>query len=75
MVRIKKIRSLRRKNIRFVTDLDLIKRLNRSNNKDCSLRAHYFLSYHLIKLPWVYKVFHYITGTYTKVYSVIKVRT
>ena len=26
--------------------------MNRSNNRDCSLCAHIFLSYHLIKIPW-----------------------
>ena len=40
----KQNRSFRRKNIRYVTALDLIKGIN----GDCSLRAHLFLSYHLI---------------------------
>jgi len=34
--------------IRFVTDLELINVIDRTNNRDCSLRAHLFLSYHLI---------------------------
>ena len=36
------------KNIRLVTVLNLIKCLNRSTNKDCSLRAHLFMTYPLI---------------------------
>ena len=34
--------------------LDLIKSLNRSNNRYCSLRAHLFPSYHLSKVPWIH---------------------
>ena len=41
----KENRSFRRKNIRFMTALDLIKCLKQQN---CFLRAHLFLSYHLI---------------------------
>ena len=35
-----------------MTALDLA--LNISNNRDCSLRADIFLSYHLIFVPWVF---------------------
>ena len=31
----------------YITALDLIKCLKRSYNRDCSIRVHLFLSYHL----------------------------
>ena len=37
-----------RKKIRLVTTLEKSNVLNRSNNRDCSLRTHLFLSYHII---------------------------
>ena len=37
-----------KENNRFVTALDLSNALNRSNNRNCYLLAHLFLSYHLI---------------------------
>ena len=49
--RIMEISSFQRKNIRFLTALDVINALNRSNNRDCSLRVHLLLTDNLIKVP------------------------
>ena len=43
---------------------------NRSNNKDCSLRAHLFLSYNPICLPW-YKASKYFESGIVLVGSLI----
>ena len=39
------------KNIQFVTDIKLIKSFIQVKNRNCILRLHLFMSYHLINIP------------------------
>ena len=62
--RIKENRSFRRKKKNTICDCYRSNQIHRSRNRDCSWRAHLFLSYHLISVPWSGSGFQYSLNLY-----------